>query len=138
MLQRFIGVDKEGRVSINGDPKVLYSTMVFIRCHIIAGAKSGLLAPLTVGLRYSAVRRQFRNISGQKQETKLLDYQTQQMKLFPLVATMMAFSITSDMVVEKHSQLMEDITKQNFKLLDPLHHYTSGMKAVYTQDCMDG
>lgn len=77
MLSRFISVDRDGGVSVNGDPKVLYSTMVFIRCHIVNGAKNAILAPLLIGLRYSAVRRQFRNISGQKQETKLLDYQTQ-------------------------------------------------------------
>lgn len=59
------------------------------------------------------------------------------MKLFPLCAKMLAFSCTADMVVAKHTQLMEDIKKQNFKLLDPLHHYTSGMKAVYTQTAMD-
>ena len=38
---------------------------------------------LLIAIRYSVVRRQFRNISGKKEETKLLDYQTQQMKLFP-------------------------------------------------------
>lgn len=74
MLKRFISVDEEGCVSMHGDPKVLYSTMVLIRCHIVTGAKHYHLFPLTIGLRYSAIRRQFRNISGQKQETKLLYY----------------------------------------------------------------
>ena len=54
------------------------------------------------------------------------------MKLFPLVATMMAFTFASDMVIAKHTQLLKDIEKHNFTLLDPLHHYTSGMKAVFS------
>jgi len=32
---------------------------------------------------------------------------------------------------------MNDIKSNNFKLLDVLHHYTSGMKAVFTQECFD-
>lgn len=66
MLQRFISVDAEGCVSMHGNPKVLYSTMVLIRCHIVCGGKWYHLYPLVIGLRYSAIRRQFRNISGQK------------------------------------------------------------------------
>jgi len=30
-----------------------------------------------------------------------------------------------------------EIKKQNFKNLDLLHHYTSGMKSVYTQNIYD-
>jgi hypothetical protein len=54
------------------------------------------------------------------------------MKLFPLLATMFAQSFAQDHVVEKFNQLLKDIKKQNFKNLDLLHHYTSGMKSVYT------
>jgi acyl-CoA oxidase len=77
MLQRFMTVSREGEFSINGDLRVLYSTMVMIRSLIVCNAKLPLMLTLTIALRYSAVRRQFRNISGQKEETQLLDYQTQ-------------------------------------------------------------
>jgi len=60
------------------------------------------------------------------------------MKLFPLLATMFAHTFASEHVVEKFEQLLKDIKKQNFKNLDLLHHYTSGMKSVFTQDCNDG
>jgi hypothetical protein len=33
---------------------------------------------------------------------------------------------------------MEEIKKSDFKFMDVVHHYTSGMKAVFTQECMDG
>jgi hypothetical protein len=34
--------------------------------------------------------------------------------------------------------MLEDIKTGNFKLLDLLHHYTSGMKSIYTDDTMKG
>ena len=60
------------------------------------------------------------------------------MKLFPLMASMFAMSFASDIVAAKYKQLMIDIKSQNFKQLDVLHHFCSGMKFVYTQDSMDG
>jgi acyl-CoA oxidase len=33
--------------------------------------------------------------------------------------------------------MTKEIKKQNFKNLDLMHHYTSGMKSVFTQDCYD-
>jgi len=64
MLQKFISVAKDGEVGIQGDVRVLYSTMIMIRTIIIANSKMTLAPALTIALRYSAVRRQFRNISG--------------------------------------------------------------------------
>jgi hypothetical protein len=35
--------------------------------------------------------------------------------------------------------MMSDIQeKEDYQLLELLHHYTSGMKACYTQDTLDG
>mmetsp|Transcript_16443 Transcript_16443/g.27895 ORF Transcript_16443/g.27895 Transcript_16443/m.27895 type:complete len:207 (+) Transcript_16443:443-1063(+) len=77
MLQRFTRVEKDGSFSINGDVRLLYSTMLKVRLQIMISGKLPLMAALTIALRYSTVRRQFRNISGQKEETQLIDYQTQ-------------------------------------------------------------
>jgi len=57
MLQKFISVDKEGAVSIQGDLRVLYSTMLMIRVMLLSGARSYLAKGLLISLRYSAVRR---------------------------------------------------------------------------------
>jgi len=64
--------------------------MMVIRTTIVGGAGQVLMQGLLTGLRYSTVRRQFKNISGRKEETQLIDYQTQQFKLFPLLATAFA------------------------------------------------
>ena len=90
MLQKFISVDRNGDIEMRGDLRIMYSTMLQVRCSLIYQAKMYLAPALTIGIRYSIVRRQFKNISGQPTETQLIDYQTQQFKLFPLVATMFA------------------------------------------------
>ena len=56
------------------------------------------------------------------------------MKLFPLLAQMYAQALASHHVSEMYRQLMKDIENDKFELLDILHHYTSGMKAVYTSE----
>ena len=77
LLQRFITVDREGSVSIEGDIRALYTAMMLIRYFLLYGSKGTLAQAMQIAIRYSVVRRQFKNISGQKEETKLLDYQTQ-------------------------------------------------------------
>ena len=69
MLQKFISVDRDGSVAIQGDMRVLYSVMMLIRCSIINSTKMYMAQALTIAIRYSCVRRQFRNISGKKEET---------------------------------------------------------------------
>lgn len=64
MLQRYINVDREGNVTIQGDLRVLYTSMMNIRTVLVYDSKSYIAAALTIALRYSAVRRQFKNISG--------------------------------------------------------------------------
>mmetsp|Transcript_26781 Transcript_26781/g.40851 ORF Transcript_26781/g.40851 Transcript_26781/m.40851 type:complete len:85 (+) Transcript_26781:166-420(+) len=74
----------------------------------------------------------FKNISNKKEETKLLDYQTQQMKLLPALAGVFAISASSHYVIEKIWKLKEDIKTGNFELLELSHHYAAGMKSIVT------
>lgn len=61
---RFLKVDREGAVSIEGDLRIIYSTMLKTRFTIISAGPPVLGTQLLVAMRYSAVRRQFKNISG--------------------------------------------------------------------------
>ena len=53
------------------------------------------------------------------------------------MATMFAHSAGVQYVIEYFDKLLADIKKQDFTLLDMLHHYSSGMKSVFTQDAVD-
>ena len=66
-------------------PQTAYLTMTYVRMGIVALIGSMLGRVATIATRYSAVRRQTANSKGI--EPQVLDYQTQQMKLFPAIST---------------------------------------------------
>ncbi|OLY80185.1 Peroxisomal acyl-coenzyme A oxidase 1, partial [Smittium mucronatum] len=61
LLQRYINVDRDGTVTRpqNIDPRVTYSTMVFVRAGIVNNMGKELAKAVTIAARYAAVRRQF-------------------------------------------------------------------------------
>ena len=69
MLQKFVRVAKDGEVSMEGDMRILYSTMLTTRLYLMGSCKQYLAKGLLISLRYSVVRRQFNNISGKVLET---------------------------------------------------------------------
>mmetsp|Transcript_3551 Transcript_3551/g.5358 ORF Transcript_3551/g.5358 Transcript_3551/m.5358 type:complete len:191 (-) Transcript_3551:31-603(-) len=62
MLQRYMILDQDGTVSFDGDIRMLYSVMMGTRNHIVSSSKYSTAMGLTIGIRYSLVRRQFRNV----------------------------------------------------------------------------
>lgn len=140
MPMKYVSVDKEGTFSIEGDLRALYSVMMDIRVQLVQHSGMMLLKSVIISLRYSACRRQFRMVqaNGKKDETKLIDYQTQQLKLFPLLSQATCFVLCHAFVLEKYDELLAGVKKGDFSLLDEMHHYTSGMKSVFSQYCMDG
>mmetsp|Transcript_16443 Transcript_16443/g.27897 ORF Transcript_16443/g.27897 Transcript_16443/m.27897 type:complete len:133 (+) Transcript_16443:1064-1462(+) len=61
------------------------------------------------------------------------------MKLFPLVAEAFAQVQLGDHVYALFHQFEKESQKnQDFKLLDILHHLTSGAKSVHSQNTIDG
>lgn len=61
---------------MNGDPRILYATMMKTRIDIFSMLSFYSWRVQLIAIRYSLVRRQFRNGPGKKEETKLLDYPT--------------------------------------------------------------
>jgi len=74
MLMGICDLSKEGKFSMKGDPKVLYTTMMLIRTSIVTCCPHFGLMSLKIALRYGSVRRQFATIKGQKYERKIIDY----------------------------------------------------------------
>lgn len=64
LLCRFLSVDKEGSFSIEGDLRVLYATMMGIRTMLVNQSPYLLCLALKYAIRYSVVRRQFKNTVG--------------------------------------------------------------------------
>jgi hypothetical protein len=60
------------------------------------------------------------------------------MKLMPLLGLSYGMLISHTFLVEKYQSLLIDIRSGKFDQLDEMHHFTSGMKSVFTQICFDG
>lgn len=60
------------------------------------------------------------------------------MKLFPLLSTLFAHCFTTQHVRKLYDNLQAGIAKEDFTMIDLLHHLTSGLKSVFSQDCFDG
>jgi len=74
MLMKYTKVDRDGKFSLDGDLRALYSTMMAIRVGIVNGSAHFLQRGCLISLRYSSVRKQFKNNVDNKLETKLIDY----------------------------------------------------------------
>ena len=74
MMMGITEVSKEGELSIKGDPKILYTTMMLIRLGIVMTCAPVSILALKIAFRYGAVRRQFSTIKGTRDERKIIDY----------------------------------------------------------------
>ena len=76
LLAKYISVSREGDVTTQGDLKIGYFAMMFIRIYILQEAPFFLAKPLAIALRYSAYRKQFKTAQDGS-ERVILDYQNQ-------------------------------------------------------------
>jgi acyl-CoA oxidase len=131
---RFCKVDREGNISIEGDPRILYATMMSIRVWLIVCSWKESSTATVIGTRYSCVRRQFPTTSDKK-ERKLLDYQAHQFKIIPAVAQSLVFNFAQNHIrgyYEEFISMIQSGASENFKPLAVIHHLVSGLKAFFT------
>ena len=86
LLSRYSQIDKDGNFSIVGEPKVAYASMMFIRTYLIHLGAIYPAAGLLIAIRYSILRKQFKTLEEGKYERQIIDYQSQQANLTPILA----------------------------------------------------
>lgn len=131
MLMKYAKVEPDGTYVKPPSSKLTYGTMVFIRSLIVGSSGSALAKACTIAIRYSAVRHQSEIRSGEP-EPQILDYQTQQYKLFPLLATAYAFSFVGQYMSDTYHRITGDINTGDFSQLPELHALSAGLKAFTT------
>ncbi|RLN85989.1 hypothetical protein BBO99_00000055 [Phytophthora kernoviae] len=136
MGMRFATVTREGKYLKNsGVPQeVLYFTMLQTRMVFIRSAGINLAKSCVISIRYSAVRQQGydANKPKSKKELSVLDYQTQQYRLFPLLAAAYAIVLTGNRVDDFAAALSEQIKRGDVSLLTVGHVMSCGLKAFCT------
>ncbi|XP_062976396.1 peroxisomal acyl-coenzyme A oxidase 1 isoform X2 [Elgaria multicarinata webbii] len=128
MLMKHAKVEPDGTYVKPLNAKLTYGTMVFIRSIIVGDAARSLARACTIAIRYSAVRHQSELKPGEP-EPQILDYQTQQYKLFPLLATAYAFHFVGAYMKDTYRRITGNITQGDLSELPELHALSAGLKA---------
>nr|XP_006136581.1 peroxisomal acyl-coenzyme A oxidase 1 [Pelodiscus sinensis] len=128
MLMKYAKVEPDGTYVKPLSDKLTYGTMVFIRSLIVGDSARSLCRACTIAIRYSSVRHQSELTPGEP-EPQILDYQTQQYKLFPLLATAYAFHCVGAYMKKTYHRITGDINQGNLRELPELHALSAGLKA---------
>ncbi|XP_068582874.1 peroxisomal acyl-coenzyme A oxidase 1-like [Cebidichthys violaceus] len=131
MLMKYAKVEPDGTYLKPPSAKLTYGTMVFVRSVIVGEAAFALSKSCTIAIRYSSVRHQSEIRPGDP-EPQILDYQTQQYKLFPLLAMAYAFTFVSQYMRQTYRRISGDINQGDFSELPELHALSAGLKAFTT------
>ncbi|KAM4842878.1 peroxisomal acyl-coenzyme A oxidase 1 isoform 2-T2 [Thomomys bottae] len=131
MLMKYAQVQPDGTYVKPVSNKLTYGTMVFVRSYLVGEAARSLSKACTIAIRYSAVRHQSEIIAGDP-EPQILDFQTQQYKLFPLLATAYAFQFVGRFMKDTYYRVNEGIGQGDLTELPELHALTAGLKAFTT------
>jgi len=92
---------------------------------------------LTIAIRYSAIRTQFAEEPGKPDEKPILDYQTQQHRLFLPLSDVIATTFASLQLNDQYNTLVRDLGTGNTKELNDVHAIAAGMKAVSSWSTRD-
>ncbi|KAL3852532.1 hypothetical protein ACJMK2_016159 [Sinanodonta woodiana] len=129
MLARNSKVTKDGRFIQTSTNKANYATMVLVRLNIIKWAQDTMKNGSLIAIRYSAVRRQS-SLQAGGPEMQVLDYQTQQYKIFPGLAVSYALFFTHEAMMKEYEIAYAQIMRGNNQLLGQIHGQLSGLKAL--------
>ncbi|WOL08880.1 peroxisomal acyl-coenzyme A oxidase 1-like [Canna indica] len=138
MLMRVSQVTREGKYVESDVPRqLLYGTMVYVRQAIVSDASKALSRAVCIAVRYSAVRRQFGSLDSSL-ETQVIDYKTQQSRLFPLLASAYAFRFVGEWLKWLYTDVTERLKANDFSTLPEAHACTAGLKSLTTSVTADG
>ncbi|CAN6814122.1 hypothetical protein HID58_051951 [Brassica napus] len=138
MLMRLSKVTREGKYVPSDVPRqLMYGTMVSVRQTIVSNASVAMARAVCIATRYSAVRRQFGSQNGGI-ETQVIDYKTQQNRLFPLLASAYAFRFVGEWLKWLYTDVTQRLEASDFATLPEAHACTAGLKSMTTSATSDG
>ncbi|XP_068626201.1 acyl-coenzyme A oxidase 1-like [Battus philenor] len=134
MMMKNAKVLKDGTyVKVARHAKLTYGTMVFVRVTMVAEVANNLAKAVTIAVRFSAVRRQSQP-KPDEPEPQIIDYLTQQHKLFICISTAHALHITGLWLWRTFETVLSNMKSGNTDSLPELHALSSCLKAVSTSD----
>ncbi|EDW91248.1 probable peroxisomal acyl-coenzyme A oxidase 1 [Drosophila yakuba] len=137
MLMRHAQVKADGSYVSSPTNVLTYFAMVRTRCLIARNNAIMLAAASTIATRYSAVRRQS-PIDPNEREPQIIDHVTQQMKLFPEIATSVAYRQASNYLWNLYDVTIQDIANGKYERLPELHSLSCALKVTCSMDSTSG
>ncbi|XP_033191281.1 acyl-coenzyme A oxidase 1-like [Bombus vancouverensis nearcticus] len=137
MLMKNSKVLEDGTYVKSTNDKLKYGTMVFIRVRLLRLLLNYLTKAVTIAVRYSVVRRQGQ-INPDQPEVQILDYATQQYKIFPHIATCFAIKATASWVWNMFYTVQKQLRQANHEKIPELHSLSCCLKAVVSADTAAG
>ncbi|XP_008803753.2 acyl-coenzyme A oxidase 2, peroxisomal [Phoenix dactylifera] len=132
LLNRFGDVSRDGKYtsslpSINKRFAATLGELVGGRVGLAYSSVGVLKIAVTIAVRYSLLRQQFG--PPKKPEVSILDYQSQQHKLMPMLASTYAFHFATLYLVDKYSEMKKS---HEDEAVSDVHTLSAGLKAYIT------
>ena len=137
MLMRFARVTPDGKFERLRSELLMYAAMLLMRGTLCLYGPFFLTISSTIAIRYSCVRRQTVNAQGVEQQ--VINYQTQQYRLFPALAATYALSFagwTFRRILITYQKKTNDFKNITSEVLAQLHAVSAGLKSVSFGDCL--
>ncbi|KVH92214.1 Acyl-CoA dehydrogenase/oxidase [Cynara cardunculus var. scolymus] len=132
LLNRFGDVSRDGTYTsslptVNKRFAATLGELVGGRVGLAYSSVGVLKIASTIAIRYSLLRQQFG--PPKKPEISILDYQSQQHKLMPMLASTYAFHFATVNLIEKYAQMKKT---QDEQLVADVHALSAGLKSYVT------
>lgn len=132
LLNRFGDVSRDGTYTsplptVNKRFAATLGELVGGRVGLAYSSVGVLKIAATIAIRYSLLRQQFG--PPKKPEISILDYQSQQHKLMPMLASTYAFHFATVNLIEKYAQMKKTHDEQ---LIADVHALSAGLKSYVT------
>jgi acyl-CoA oxidase len=137
MLMKNSQVLSDGTYVKSPSSKLTYGTMIFVRVVIVQDAAHYLRKAVTIATRYSAVRHQSQ-IKPDQPEPQIIDFVSQQYKLFPHIATYFAFQYSGTWLWDVYNNVTSELEAGQLESLPELHAVACCLKAVSSADAAQG
>ncbi|KAH8928261.1 acyl-CoA oxidase [Atractiella rhizophila] len=151
LLSRYSHVTREGKYVSppRGLSKMSYSGMLYIRSQMISGLSLTLKKAATIGIRYTAQRRQFSadNVNGEGrdggEESRVLEYQSVYLRVGGVLADAVVFGIAGRRMLTLYNALTEQLSSDPVPstaatLLAETHLAASSLKPYVTSRVISG
>lgn len=140
MLRRYASVTREGKFIQTHKAQMAYAALIGTRGTLVTLSNGMLKKALTIAVRYCAIRRQGVQVNSKDphEETKLLDYQSHQYRLMPLLARAYAYHFQTSYIEALVDTFNKEGGDMANDILADIHGTMAGLKAFSTWDTLAG